>query len=117
MKMATKEEIQEFLKQLNEKMIVFQIAFRSRDKNLDTIAKIEIAPNERVEYIRKLKPENYISGPNKDTYDTSKPDYYEFGIIINGNEVYIKISLGLPNKMIDCMSFHIAEFTMNYPLK
>lgn len=61
--------------------------------------------------------ENYYSGPNTNAYEPSKPDYYEFGVYIHGNEVYIKISLGLPNKMIDCMSFHIAEFAMYYPLK
>jgi hypothetical protein len=45
-----------------------------------------------------LKAEDYYSGPNKDTYDTTKPDYYEFGIQIKGKEVYIKISPGLPIK-------------------
>ena len=60
--------------------------------------------------------EDYYSAP-KDTYDSTKPDYYEFGIPVNKKEVYIKISLGLPNKMVDCMSFHIAEFPISYPLK
>lgn len=60
---------------------------------------------------------NYFSGPNKDTYDPEKPDYYEFGIKIKKKEVYIKISLGLANKRVDCMSFHIAEHQIVYPLK
>jgi hypothetical protein len=62
-----------------------------------------------------LTHENYSSGPNKDTYDASKPDYFEFGLIIKGKEVYIKLSPGLENKPVDCMSFHVAEYKMNYP--
>ena len=58
-----------------------------------------------------------MSGPNRDTYDLNKPDYFEFGITIKSFEVYIKISVGMPNKMIDCMSFHKAERIINYPLK
>jgi len=46
-----------------------------------------------------------------------QPNYYEFGIMIKGHEVYIKMSIGLPDKPIDCMSFHIAEYSINYPIK
>ncbi len=60
---------------------------------------------------------NYYTGPNKDTYDATKPDYFEFGLTIKEVEVYIKISLGLENKMVDCRSFHKAERSITYPLK
>jgi hypothetical protein len=43
------------------------------------------------------------------------PDFYEFGLSINDKEVYIKLSTGGENKRVDCMSFHIAEYKMNYP--
>ena len=36
---------------------------------------------------------------------------------INGQEVYIKIAYGMPNSHAICISFHIAEFPMNYPYK
>ena len=115
--MATKQEVEIFLNQLKEKIKIFDVAFRSRDKNLDDLAELDITPIKRLEYLMSLKIEDYYSGPKNDTYDPMKPDYYEFGIHIKGKEVYIKISPGLSNKKVDCMSFHLAQFPMNYPLK
>ena len=116
-RMATKQDVELFLTQLKDKIKVFEVAFRPRGKNLRDLAELDITPVKRLEYLMNLKVEDYYAGPKKDTYDPSKPAYYEFGIKVKGKEVYIKISPGLPNKMIDCMSFHIAEFPMNYPLK
>ena len=45
------------------------------------------------------------------------PDYFESGIDVKGTEVYIKISLGLHNKRVDCMSFHKAEKPITYYFK
>ena len=115
--MATKQDVELFLTQLIEKIKVFDVAFRPRGKNLNDLAELDITPIKRLEYLMNLKAEAYSGGPKKDTYDPTKPDYYEFGIHVKGEEVYIKISTGLPNKMVDCISFHIAEFPMNYPLK
>jgi hypothetical protein len=115
--MATKSEVELFLQQLKSKMLVYEIVFRPRDKNNDTIATLDILPKDRIDYIKNLKVEDYYAGPTKDTYDPQRPEYYEFGIIINGAEVYVKISLGLTNKPIDCMSFHIAERAIRYPFK
>jgi len=115
--MATKQEVESFLRNLFDKIKVCNIAFRPRDKNLDALAELDITSDKRIEHLLNLKAENYYSGPNKDTFDPTKPDYYEFGIQIKGKEVYIKISLGLFNKRVDCMSFHPAEFPMKYPLK
>lgn len=42
---------------------------------------------------------------------------YEFGMIVNDREVYIKLSLGRFNKAPECMSFHIAEHDLEYPPK
>jgi hypothetical protein len=115
--MITEQEIQLFLKDLKEKIRFFQVAFRPRDKNLETLVELDITPAKRIEYLLNIKTEDYYSGPHNDTYDANKPDYYEFGIQIKGKEVYIKISPGLSNKPVDCMSFHLAEFRMIYPLK
>lgn len=115
--MATKLEVEEFLIVLKEKIKIFDIAFRPRDKNMASITDLDILPADRIKYLMDLTSGDYYSGPNKDAYDPEKPDYYEFGIKIKKKEVYIKISLGLSNKRVDCMSFHIAEHQIVYPLK
>lgn len=115
--MTNNQQVELFLKCLIDKIRLMEVAFRPRDKNLEALAELDITPIKRIEYLMNLKVENYCSGPNKDTYDPCKPDYYEFGIQIKGKETYIKISLGLSGKMVDCMSFHVAQFPMSYPLK
>ncbi len=115
--MTNRQEVEAFLTALKDKIRVFDVAFRRTDKNLEELAILEIPPIKRVEFLLSLTADHYYAGPKKDTYDTTKPDYYEFGMQVKGRDQYIKISLGLPNKMADCMSFHIAEFLMTYPLK
>ena len=44
-------------------------------------------------------------------------EMWVFGKDVKGQEVYIKITLGLPNSSTICISFHIAEHPMTYPLK
>lgn len=115
--MASAEQVQEFLNHLHGKMNVYQVFFRTRDKNKKGLEELEILPIEREKIIKSLTIDNYHSGPNEDTYDSSKPNYYEFGYISGGDEIYIKISAGKENKPIDCMSFHIAERPLTYPLR
>ncbi len=115
--MADRNEVIKFIDELKQKIKVFDIAFRSRDKNLKGLADLGLTAHQRIEYILNLNPENYSTGPIKDTHDSSRPEYYEFGIHINHKEVYIKISKGLPDKRVDCMSFHLAEHNISYPLK
>lgn len=115
--MATKTQVEQFLNHLRDKIRFFDVAFRPRDKNTNALTQVDILPIDRINYLLSLTAADYYSGPNKDTYDPGKPDYYEFGLDIKGTEVYIKISLGLINKRADCMSFHAAEFPITYPFK
>jgi len=115
--MIAKEEVDQFLRQMKEKIAVFDVVFRYRDKNVAALAELDITPAARKACLLQLTAEDYYSGPNKDNYDTSLPDYYEFGITIKKRTIYIKISLGKLNKPVDCLSFHQAEFAITYPLK
>ncbi|HEY5533388.1 MAG TPA: hypothetical protein VIL99_00400 [Ignavibacteria bacterium] len=58
---------------------------------------------------------NYYKGPNPD--NIYKGNYWEFGVTIKNMEIYIKINIGQMNKRVICISFHEAEFKINYPLK
>lgn len=81
--MASFEEVDLFLKQIREKLEFHSIGivFRPREKNLDTLALLDIVPAYRNEIIKMLKPANYMSGPKNNSHDTMQPDYYEFGYI------------------------------------
>jgi hypothetical protein len=117
--MPSFEEVELFLKNVRDKLQFNStgIVYRPRQKIMDTLALLEIIPAERNEIIKKLTAENYYGGPKTDTYNPNMPDYYEFGVTVKGFEIYIKINMGIPNKPIDCMSFHQAEHPMSYPLK
>ena len=117
--MAPAEDVELFLKQIREKMDFnpVGVVYRPRTKNTDTLSLIEMIPGARNDVIKKLTAANYYDGPKTDTHNPKMPDYYEFGVMIKRYEIYIKLNMGLPNKPIDCMSFHVAEFAINYPLK
>ncbi len=115
--MVDRDEVDEFLNELKQKIKVFGIAYRPRDQHIEGLSELGIMPGQREDLILNLKPENYSTGPNEDTYDPSKPHYYEFGIPLKHQEIYVKLNIGLPNKSIDCMSFHLAKRKMSFPLK
>ena len=115
--MATKEQVEDFLKRLKEKIKVFDIVFRDdRGKNLQTLATLEINTTIRKQVIMNIEPEDYVEGPIVDTLN-KMGEMWVFGKDVKGHEVYIKITMGLPNSSTICISFHIAEHKMNYPFK
>lgn len=115
--MATKEQVEDFLKRFKEKIKVFDIFFRDdRGKNLQTLASLEISPTYRKQVVLNLETEDYSDGPIVDTLN-KMGEMWIFGKDIKGEEVYIKITLGKPNNSTICISFHIAEYKMSYPLK
>lgn len=115
--MPTKPDVERFLRALHGKMIVYDVAYRPRDKNLKTLIELDISPAERLSVLKGLTYQDCFAGPSKDDCIPPMPDYYEFGKVVKNQTIYIKINLGRDNKMIDCMSFHIAERPISYPLK
>ena len=115
--MATKQQVEDFLKRLKEKIKVFDIIYRDdRGKNLQTLATLEITPTYRKQVILNIELEDYSEGPIVDTLN-KMGEMWVFGKDVKGHEVYIKITLGYPNSSTICISFHIAEHPMNYPFK
>jgi hypothetical protein len=116
--MPDRAVVEAFLRNLHGKMMVFNVRYRPRDKNFKSLVDLEITSNERLDLIKNLRAEDCFSGPNADTVGIPPmPDYFEFGKEFKGETIYIKINIGRENKDIDCMSFHIAERAINYPLK
>lgn len=117
MQPISEKEIESFLNLFKEKMKIQEVLFRDeRGKNAQALLDLEIRPVEREEILASLKIKEYCTGPIKDTlYNGS--DLWVFGRIIKKKEVYIKISMGFPGSGVICISFHIAERKLKFPLK
>jgi len=115
--MATKQEVEHFLSEFRTKMRIFQIIFRDdRGKNAQALLDLEISPGKRKEIIEKLSMEDYSQGPLEEQMSNIAP-MWVFGKNVRETEVYIKISMGKENSQTICISFHPAEYSMNYPFK
>jgi hypothetical protein len=114
--MSLRDEVEAFLNDFKQKARFFDIVFHPRDKNNEALLTLGITAKQREEIVMGLTVENYYKGPTDDI-DPNRPEYYEFGISIKSREIYIKLSLGKFNKSPHCMSFHIAEHNLDYPLK
>jgi hypothetical protein len=115
--MAISEEVNAFLQDFKAKLWIWGVVFRDdRGKNLQTLLALEITPAYREEVLRELQASDYSEGPKRETLHKGA-DMWIFGVQINRREVYIKISLGLNGAQVICISFHLSEFPMKYPLK
>jgi hypothetical protein len=114
--MSLREDVRVFLSDFKQKAKVYDIEYYPRQINTDTLLNLAISAQLREDFIMNLTVEDYFQGPTKDQ-NPKRPDYYEFGITVKGQEIYIKLSLGRFGKSPHCMSFHLAQQPMNYPLK
>ena len=115
--MATKQEVENFLKEFKEKMNIWDVLFRSdRDSNIQALADLDIRPIDRKKVLEKLKSTDYSEGPLEETLHGGS-NMWVFGKYINKHQVYIKITMGIENRQVICISFHKAKFKMNFPLK
>ncbi len=112
---TVKEEVEQFLIDFKQKMDVFDVVFLNREKNLQALLDLEIVRASRQDKLKELEVSDYFNGPSKDEFGGE--DLWEFGKIIKGREVYIKITMGSLNKPVICISFHLAERKIKYPFK
>jgi hypothetical protein len=115
--MSTEKEVVAFLKDFKIKMGIWDVLFRDeRGKNAQTLVTLELRPIERKAVLESLTPKDYSQGPLEEKlYGGS--DMWVFGKIIKKQEVYIKITLGAMGCSVICISFHLVEHKMQYPLK
>lgn len=114
---SSEESVSKFLTNFKTKKKIFGLIFRDdRGKNLQTLLTLELSSLQRDSIISNLEVEDYIEGPNEDTLNKST-DLWIFGKNIKKKDVYIKITMGIPNSTTICISFHLAEKTLAYPFK
>ncbi len=118
MNTASKEEVEEFLGDLKDKLdVTNKVIFEDEDKkDMATILKLELlSENERINYVKRLTFKEYYQGPLDDTKHGGV--YWVFGKQIKGKEIYIKINIGKEDYPVIIISFHISDHKMEFPLK
>jgi hypothetical protein len=88
--------------------------FENRDKNIATLARLEMTPQEVRQRILALMPADYVEGP------TPRPgrfpqEFWVFGLRIKGADVYVKLSIDLEPDRCLCVSSHEADRPMHFP--
>jgi hypothetical protein len=108
------KQIKNFLYEFKELMAEETLFVVDRIKNCEALISLGLTFRQREGEIRTLSVENYCSGPTRDEYE--KGDYWVFGKMINGIEVYIKLKITSDkhNEHAVCMSFHPAERPLRY---
>jgi hypothetical protein len=93
------------------------VLFRDdRGKNAQALVELELRPVERKAILEALETRDYCEGPLEEKlYGGS--EMWVFGRTIKKKEVYIKITMGAMGSSVICISFHLAQHKMNYPLK
>jgi hypothetical protein len=110
-------EVKCFLSEFKAKVTIYDnLLFLVREKNQETINELEISPLVRRKLIMSLEVEDYSEGPIKDG-NYVRNELWVFGKFYRNRLIYIKLSLGVENSNPICLSFHIAEFAMSFPLK
>jgi len=98
-------------------MKIFDVIFRDdRGKNNTTFLELELTTFSCIKVLENLKIDDYSEGPITDKIN-NYGELWVFGKQVKGKEVYIKISMGHPSSSTICISFHIAEYPITYPLK
>ncbi|MCA6434965.1 MAG: type II toxin-antitoxin system MqsR family toxin [Bacteroidetes bacterium] len=115
--MLNSKAVEHFLKEFKQKMKIWDVLFRDdRGKNAQTLADLEIRPSDRKKVLEDLKVEDYCQGPLEETLYLGN-DMWVFGRVIKKKQVYIKITMGFKGASVLCISFHLAEHELNFPLK
>ena len=104
--MATENEVNEFLQIFKLKLDLWGVIFRDdRSKNAQSLLSLDITPVYREKVLKELGFNDYHQGPVPDTLNGAS-DMWVFKKIIKGQEVYIKITLGITGRSVICISFH-----------
>jgi len=115
--MSTGTEVASFLEDFKEKMKFWDVLFRDdRGKNAQALVELELRPIDRKAILEALETKDYSEGPLEEKL-YGGADMWVFGKAVKKKEVYIKITIGPMGSSVICISFHLAQHKMNYPLK
>src|SRR5690554_4835345 len=115
--MSSETEVASFLKDFKEKLRFWDVLFRDdRGKNAQALVDLELRPIERKAILEALQTIDYSEGPLEEKLYRGA-NMWVFGKTVKKKEVYIKITMGALGNSVICISFHLAQHKMQYPLK
>lgn len=115
--MSSKAAVKSFLQELKQIIKTWDIFFVNRPKNsVQDLADLGITANLRKEIIAQLEVEDYCEGPLPETQYNGK-ELWVFGKIIKKQEIYIKLTISRATGRAICISFHKAEYPLQFPLQ
>jgi hypothetical protein len=117
MVIATREEVEQFLSELHQKMKIRNIRYLrdgGRGKNTQTWFDLELTEIDLDKHIENLSVSHYSGCADGESMHGGTI-MWVFGKVIKKHEIYIKITIGDFNKAPICISFHFSESPMTYP--
>ena len=109
----SRQQVEIFLKEIGKRIADKQYDFTYKD--MKELTRLGISITEAVQIVKELSIENYYRGPTCD-HRYADQEIYEFGKIIDGIEIYIKLTVRRKNDLF-IMSFHEAKKPINYRFK
>jgi len=91
-------------------------SFTERDRSLETITHLGITPPQAKGEILGLTYQEYNRGPIPDR-NYEGEEFWEFGKVICGEEIFIKLKTKSEYGVAICFSFHKPDKTIEYPYK
>jgi hypothetical protein len=110
-----RRRLKEFLKDFKGLVTENKYYVKRHPKNNEALTILNLNYFQRESILLSLKVDDFYDGPKPDTINSG--EYFEFGKVVNGITVYIKIKIDTEHDKAYCYSFHPAEFTVRYPLR
>lgn len=110
-----REEVERFLALFFPKLEIWGIFVLYREKNQEALRLLGITPAMRKAFIKTIEVKDYV-----ETVESTLNcfgDMWVFGKDYDGEEMYIKVALGDPGTHTICISFHKAEYPLQYAFK
>jgi hypothetical protein len=113
--LASPHEITEFLKKFKH-ILTQGFIIIPRNEYKATISYLGITISDVKAIISQLTYKNYLNGPEKDKGRQGNM-IWEFGVHIQGEAIYIKLSDDFSFNRAKCLSFHIAVHPIEFPYR
>jgi hypothetical protein len=100
---------------MNIKIDIYGMVFAERQRCQETMRMLGINEMVAKEIVKSLEATDF----SKYFDDVTQwgCELWTFGKDVNGEEIYIKIGLGRPNRSTVCVSFHKPDYQIQYQFK